>query len=215
MDCAAPHPGVAQSMSLSREDFTRSLAGHSPGADPSQELLSVLYDELRRLARARLRHEPPGATLGATALVHEAWLRLVGDADPGWNGRKHFFGAAALAMRRILVERARARGADKRGGGRERIELADGDALTGPRPTEFLDLDAALERFAALYPRQAQVIQLRHLAGLERSEVAELLDLSLDTVKRDQAFARAWLARELSKGGEDRPAPGPCAGRPD
>lgn len=171
-----------------------------PRPQSSEELLPVLYDELRALARSQLAKEPAGATLDATALVHEAWLRLVGDQDPGWNGRRHFFGAAALAMRRILVERARARGASKRGGALGRVELRESVVLAAGPPVDLLDLDDALEHLGRKHPRPHEVVLLRHFGGLELREVAAALDLSLATIKCDWSFALAWLRRELSRG---------------
>lgn len=189
-------------MPTPQEQITQVLADLSRGdrPDAGDALLPLLYDELRALARRRLAAEPPGATLDATALVHEVWLRLVGDADPGWNGRRHFFGAAALAMRRILVERARNRGARKRGGDFEQIELSESVAFAEGRPLDLLALDEALERLGAEHPRQREVVMLRHFAGLELTEVATLLELSPATIKSDWSFARAWLHRELSRG---------------
>jgi RNA polymerase sigma factor (TIGR02999 family) len=183
-----------------RSDVTLLLEGAGRG-DPraSQALLPLVYDELRRLAERRLAREPAGATLQATALVHEAWLRLVGDdGAPGdWGSRGHFFGAAAQAMRRILVERARARRAVKRGGGAARVTLAE-DAWAAPVPDEdLLALDEALERLSARDERKARVVLLRHFAGLTVEETAAALGVSPATVKSDWAFARAWLAREL------------------
>lgn len=163
----------------------------------AEELLPLLYDELRALAERRLAREAPGQTLQPTALVHEAWVRLVGEHDPGWSGRAHFFGAAARAMRRILVERARARRSAKRGGGAARVTI-DADALEARAPDDdVLDLEAALERLERRDARKARVVELRHFAGLTLEEVAVALGLSLSTVKADWAFARAWLAREL------------------
>ena len=189
-------------------DFTRTLcalAGASSSA-ATAELLPLVYDELRALARRQLSGEAPGATLGATALVHEAWMRLVGDVGPdapAWSGRRHFFGAAARAMRRILVEHARARAAQKRGGAFARVELSESVALTGPRPADVLDLDAALERLSEAHPRPHEVVLLRHFGGLTLAEVGALLELSPATVKDDWAFARAWLARELARGARE------------
>jgi RNA polymerase sigma factor (TIGR02999 family) len=163
------------------------------------ELLPLLYDELKALAKSRMERELPGQTLQATALVHEAYLRLVGERDPGWNGRGHFFGAAAEAMRRILIERARGRGRVKRGGGRERVELTEVATLDGEPSVDVLALDEALTRLAEHDERKARVVNLRHFAGLSLEDTAFALDVSLATVKSDWSFARAWLHRELSR----------------
>lgn len=169
-------------------------------AQSAEELLPLLYEELRGLARNHLRRGAPGPTLQATALVHEAYLRLVADADPGWDGRAHFYGAAAQAMRRILVERARARGSVKRGGGARPATLVDAVAtLTGEPDPDLLELDTALERLAGEAPRAARVVELLHFAGLGQEEAASVLGVSLSTLKTDWSFARAWLHRELSR----------------
>jgi RNA polymerase sigma factor (TIGR02999 family) len=168
----------------------------------SAELLPLVYDELHRLARQRMASEPAGHTLQATALVHEAWLRLVG-AEAGdvlWNGRGHFFGAAAQAMRRILVERARRRAGLRHGGALRRVELTESVALGDEESLDLLALDTALERLEALDGRKAQVVGLRFFGGLSVEETAAALDVSPATVKNDWAFARAWLHRELERG---------------
>lgn len=185
-----------------REQVSAALTAVCDGTRDSraagEALLPLVYGELRRLAHARLGREPAGATLQTTALVHEAYLRLVGDVDPGWNGRAHFFGAAAQAMRRILVDRARARAREKRGGGRDRESLHE-SALRAPvEPMDWIALDEALERLAAIEPRKAKVVELRFFAGLEMPEIARALAVSLATVKVDWSYARAWLHREMS-----------------
>ncbi len=177
--------------------------GGAAGHDAAEELLPLVYEELRRLARARLAGEGAPQTLQATALVHEAWLRLVGESDPGWSGRAHFFGAAAQAMRRILVERARARGAEKRGGDARRVSLDESAAVAAEPSLELLALDEALERLREHDARKAQVVLLRHFAGLDLEEVAAAIGVSLATVKTDWTYARAWLHRELSRGLRD------------
>lgn len=189
----APDPAVA------RSNVSRILAGatSSAGAQTTDELLPILYDELRALARARLAQERRPSTLQATALVHEAWLRLVGDPDPGWSSRAHFFGAAAQAMRRILVERARARLSEKRGGERSRVALDDAARVEVEAPAELIALDVALARLERHDPRKARIVSLRHFAGLSIEETARALDVSLATVKADWTYARAWLHREI------------------
>jgi RNA polymerase sigma factor (TIGR02999 family) len=165
------------------------------------ELLPLVYDELRRLAAWRLANEQPGQTLQATALVHEAYLRLVGKDDPQWNGRRHFFGAAAEAMRRILVENARRKSRLKRGGHLERVDL-EGLDLPMPIPLpddDLLALDEALDKLATTDPRATELVKLCFFAGLTQEQAAQELDISLSTVERTWSFARAWLFREIRK----------------
>ena len=173
------------------------------------ELLPLVYDELRRLAARRLAHEAPGQTLQATALVHEAYLRLVW-ADPGrpWEGRGHFFGAAAEAMRRILVENARRRQSGKRGGGRLRVGLDAADPAAPEPDAELLALDEALGRLAAVDPAKAELVTLRHFAGLTIPQAAEVLGISTATASRHWTFARAWLRREVAGDDDADPSRG-------
>lgn len=181
-------------------EVLRRMEAGDPAAP--RELLTLVYDDLRALAAQRVRRERPGPTLQPTALVHEAWLRLGGDHQPAWQGRAHFFGAAAEAMRRILVEAARRRGREKRGGGAERVDL-DEVTLIAPMPDEDLvALDAALSRLEAEDPRAATVVKLRFFVGLTVNEVAETLDSSDSTIERTWSFARAWLFRELNRGAQ-------------
>ncbi len=183
-------------------DVTRILSAIEAGdASAASQLLPLVYDELRRLAAQKLAQEKPGHTLQATALVHEAYLRLVdGGKGQEWHGRAHFFAAAAEAMRRILVESARRKRRLKHGGGRERQELLP-DGIAAPAPDEdLLALDAALARFAVGYPLQAQLVELRYFAGLTGDEAARLLGMSPSTADRHWVFARAWLRRELQRG---------------
>jgi RNA polymerase sigma factor (TIGR02999 family) len=167
-------------------------------------LLPDAYQELRRLAAAYLRRERPGQTLQPTALVHEAYLRLAKDKPGRWQNRAHFCAIAANAMRQILVERARARGALKRGGGQPRVTLVDGIEAAagndGPAQIDLLALDQALTRLAELDPRQARIVELRYFGGLSLEETADALDVAPATVKRDWTVARAFLARELDRG---------------
>jgi RNA polymerase sigma factor (TIGR02999 family) len=161
-----------------------------------------VYEELRRLARARMAKEKgrgAGFTLQPTALVHEAYMRLIGSADVKWNGRGHFFGAAASAMRRILVERARHRDRVKHGGGRQRVELEEHAAMSDePEPDELLALDEGLNKLERQDKRKADVVMLRYFAGLSVEDTATALGVSEATVKNDWTFARAWLNREMS-----------------
>jgi RNA polymerase sigma factor (TIGR02999 family) len=162
-------------------------------------LLPLVYEELRKLAAARMAQEAPGNTLTATALVHEAYLRLVGPADDArWDSRGHFFAAAAEAMRRILVDAARRKRTDKHGGGRGHIPLeAAQPAAPDPRD-DLVALDAALTRLVAVDPQAAKLVELRHFAGLSVAEAAQALGVSMRTADRLWAFARAWLHRELT-----------------
>lgn len=179
--------------------------------EPTAEMIEALYQELRDLARARMRRERPDATLRTTELVHEAYLRLGGPEHRGWASRAHFFASAAGAMRRILIERARARAREKRGGeaGRppQRVSFSDlGPADLGVDydPDEVLALDGAIERLRVLDGRAASVVQLRFYAGLSVEETAEALGVATRTVKRDWTVARAWLYRDLSGGSAEQ-----------
>jgi RNA polymerase sigma factor (TIGR02999 family) len=164
---------------------------------PAAELLPVVYSELRRLAVALSGRLPPGQTLQPTALVHEAYLRLVGERDPGWHGRRHFFGAAARAMRNILVERARHKGAHKRGGGGRRVELTEGLAVIEPPDDDLLAVDDAIQKLQVEKPDLAEIVMLRYFAGLSVDETAAVLGVSASTLAREWRFARAWLVRRL------------------
>jgi RNA polymerase sigma factor (TIGR02999 family) len=183
-------------------DVTRLLeAAHRGDRQAAAELLPLVYDELRKLAAAKLAQEKPGQTLDATALVHEAYLRLVG-ATPqaAFEGRGHFFAAAAEAIRRILVEQARRRQAAKRGGQRRREEL-DPDRIAAPVPEdELLALHEALDRLAESHPEKAELVKLRYFAGLTADQAAAALGLSPSTADRHWAYARAWLRRVMSAG---------------
>jgi RNA polymerase sigma factor (TIGR02999 family) len=178
--------------------------------DPSaaEELLPLVYAELRRLAATRLARETPGQTLQPTALVHEAYLRLV-DAPQArsWSSRGHFFAAAAEAMRRILVERARRKGRARHGGGLLRIELRDVDVAAPTDDERILLLDEALTRLAAVRPQAAELVKLRFYAGLPFDQIGPLLALSPRTVRRLWSFARAWLRREVKQSNASPPEP--------
>jgi RNA polymerase sigma-70 factor (ECF subfamily) len=187
-------------------DPTRLLTRAASGDDKAiSQLMPLVYDELRRLAASYIRRERPGQTLQATALVHEAYVRLIHEKAHNWQNRTHFLAIAALSMRQILVQRARARRAAKRGGDPVRITI-DERLLPAPArgATDEIDLvalDAALTRLAALNERQAKVVELRYFGGLGVEETAAALDISPATVKRDWTLARAWLKRELADGG--------------
>ncbi len=196
-------------------EVTRILSAIEQG-DPTaaEQLLPLVYDELRRLAAQRLASEKPGQTLQATALVHDAYLRLVGGAAApvGWNGRGHFFGAAAEAMRRILVENARRKRAAKRDGGGRRVSLEGLEVADSAPPEQLLALDQALSRLAEEDPRKAELVKLRFYAGLSIEATANALDISPATAKRWWTFARIWLLREVGGiEGEAGAAPPPAS----
>jgi RNA polymerase sigma factor (TIGR02999 family) len=182
-------------------EFRRLLDEASGGSQEAlARLMPLVYEELRRMASGYLRRERRGHTLQTTALVHEAYLRLVGQDDLSFENRAHFRAIAARTMRRILVEHARARGAAKRGGSRKRVTLEDTLALAPSPRLDLQALDEALERLAALDAQQARIVELRFFAGLTVEETAEAVGLSPATIKREWAMARAWLRRELARG---------------
>jgi RNA polymerase sigma factor (TIGR02999 family) len=187
------------------KDVTQILSAIEQG-DPraAEQLLPLVYDELRRLAARQLARERPGQTLQATALVHEAYLRLVEGERPGpappWDSRRHFFAAAAEAMRRILVEQARRKRSVRHGGGRRRLDLDEALSLPGPRQ-DLLALDEALTRLAEEQPLKAELVKLRFFAGLTMPEAAQALGVSLATAERYWTFARSWLYAELADRG--------------
>jgi RNA polymerase sigma factor (TIGR02999 family) len=179
-------------------EVTRILTAIEQGdAKSTDELLPVVYNELRRLAAHKMANEPAGHTLQPTALVHEAWLKLVAPTAQSWQNRAHFFGAAAEAMRRILIARARRKGRQRRGSGAEHLD-ADEIEIASPVPDDqFLALNDALDRFAALEPQQAELVKLRYFVGLKIEEAAEVLGISKATAKRWWVYARAWLFNEI------------------
>jgi RNA polymerase sigma factor (TIGR02999 family) len=187
-------------------DATRLLDAAAAGdRRAAADLLPLVYDELRRLAAARLADEPAGQTLQPTALVHEAYLRLVGAApQAAWNGRGHFFAAAAEAMRRILVEAARRKNRIRHGGGFRRHELHPDAAPAPGSDPDVLAVDAALRRFAERYPVHARLVELRYFGGLTGDEAAGVLGVSPSTADRHWVFARAWLRRELEGAGDSQ-----------
>ena len=182
-------------------EVTRLLDAIGQGdAGAVAQLLPLVYDELRRLAAQRMAQEKPGQTLQATALVHEAYLRLVGEGDFEWDNRRHFFAAAAEAMRRILVDQARRKRRVRHGGGKQRIDLDEAYSLVQPPSDDLLALDEAIARLTSINPVRAEVVKLRFFAGLTMPEVARTLGISLPTAERYWAFARTWLFTELKEG---------------
>src|SRR5277367_2379798 len=179
-------------------DVTQILTAIEQG-DPhaAEQLLPLVYDELRRLAASKLAHEHPGQTLQATALVHEAWLRLGGQENQAWNGRPHFLGAAAEAMRRILIDNARRKRAVRHGGGQQRVDLQEVEIAVAVKDDDLLEVNAALERFAAQDKQKAELVKLRYFTGLTIEEAAEILGVSTPTANRWWAYARAWLHKEI------------------
>jgi RNA polymerase sigma factor (TIGR02999 family) len=179
-------------------DVTRLLSAIDR-SDPeaAEELLPLLYEELRKLAAQKMANEAPGQTLQPTALVHEAWLRLVGSGQEHWNSRGHFFGAAAEAMRRILVERARKKARVRHGGQLERVALDHVTVASQDNDDTVLAIHEALEKLGAQSPQKAEVVKLRYFAGMEHAEIAEALGVSEPTVRRHWAYARSWLYAEI------------------
>jgi RNA polymerase sigma factor (TIGR02999 family) len=165
----------------------------------ADQLLPLVYAELRRLATARMAGETPGQTLQPTALVHEAYLQLVGDPARKWEGRAHFFGAAAEAMRRILIDQARRKSALRHGGGWQRLDIEEIDLAATTSPHELIEVDEALERFAAQDKQKAELVKLRFFVGMSIAEAAEVMGISPATAKRWWAYSRAWLYQELGK----------------
>lgn len=173
------------------------------GAARTEDLLPLVYDELRRLAAVQMQHEPAGRTLQATALVHEAFLRLIGNEQATWQNRRHFFGAAAIAMQRILVEQTRQRRQLKRGGAHQQVELVDFEIVAVPRPSddELLALDDALRQLELEDPAKAELVRLRYFAGLTEDEAALALNISRATASRWWIFAKAWLFQRVQGNG--------------
>jgi RNA polymerase sigma factor (TIGR02999 family) len=188
-------------MNSRSEEVTQILEAADAGDKLAAErLLPLLYEELRRLAAAKMAQEAPGQTLQPTALVHEAWLRLVGEGNQRWNSRGHFFAAAAEAMRRILVEHARRKKALRHGGGQERVSLADVEPAGEPGDDRLLAVDEALDELAGLDAAQAEVVKLRFFVGLKLEEIAALHGVSMKTVQRQWTHARTWLFERIQRG---------------
>jgi RNA polymerase sigma factor (TIGR02999 family) len=182
-------------------DATVMMAAVEAG-DPqaAEKLLVLVYDELRRLAASKLAQEAPGQTLQPTALVHEAWLRLVGDQNPSFKDRTHFFRASAEAMRHILIDRARRKKTERHGGSYRRVEFEEFDVATPSADEQLLVVNEALEKLAVEHPVQAELVKLRYFAGLTNEEISEVLGISVSTVKNYWAFSRAWLLNEIDGG---------------
>ena len=188
-------------MGVAMSDVTRLLNAIDAG-DPkaADQLLPLVYEELHRLAAAKMAQEKPGQTLQATALVHEAWLRLAGSEEQkDWNSRGHFFGAAAEAMRRILVDRARQKNRIRHGGELERVDLEQVSFATEDTNGTVLAIHEALEKLALESPQKAEIVKLRYFTGLEHEEIAQALGISEPTLRRHWAYARSWLYAELKK----------------
>jgi RNA polymerase sigma-70 factor, ECF subfamily len=186
---------------MAGSEITQLLASLKDGdrTAAAAKLMPLVYDEFRALAARHLRRERANHTLQPTALVHEAYMRLIDQTRVGWQGRTHFFAVGAQAIRRILVDHARQRKRQKRGGGAQKITLDDSVALAPQREEQVLALDEALEKLTKLDPRQAQVVEMRFFAGMSVEEVADQLGVSKRTVEGDWTMARAWLMRELSR----------------
>ncbi|MEM6471856.1 MAG: sigma-70 family RNA polymerase sigma factor [Planctomycetota bacterium] len=185
----------------SRNRITQLLFEAETNADSvlTEELLPLVYDELKRLAGQQMAQEKPGQTLQPTALVHEAYLRLVGNPELRWESRGHFFAAAARSMRQILINRANRKKAIKHGGDRKRVELDDVVCLDEPEPERMIALDSVLKKLEEIDPRKGEIVNLRYFAGLTIEETASALGMSPATVKRDWQFARTWLHREMGR----------------
>lgn len=179
-------------------DVTRILQSMESG-DPNAagELLPLVYGELRKLAASKMAHESPNQTLQPTALVHEAWLRLTQNQNVKWNGRAHFFGAAAEAMRRILIDNARRKSARRHGGGRQRMDLDELDIAAPAKEDEMLAINDALEEFVTIDKQKAELVKLRYFVGLTNEESAEILGISVPTARRWWSYARAWLYQKI------------------
>ena len=180
------------------EDATSMLNAMEMGdTHAAEKLLTLVYDELRKLAAFKMSQEAPGQTLQPTALVHEAWLRLIGSGNQKFQNRAHFFSVAAEAMRRILIDRVRRKRAQRHGGGCERVEFEELDIAAPDPDDELLAVHEALEKLANEHPRQAELVKLRYFAGMTNEEVASLLGISVSTAKADWVFSRAWLYKEI------------------
>jgi RNA polymerase sigma factor (TIGR02999 family) len=180
-------------------DVTRILQSMESGdAKAAEELLPLVYGELRKLAASKMAHEAPNQTLQPTALVHEAWLRLTGNENVKWNGRAHFFGAAAEAMRRILIDNARRKQALRHGGNQQRLDVDDVEIAAPAKEEELLAINEALDEFAKTDKQKAELVKLRYFIGLTIEESAEILGVSVPTARRWWSYARAWLYQKIN-----------------
>jgi RNA polymerase sigma factor (TIGR02999 family) len=188
-----------KSSEVDMSDATLLLTAVEKG-DPTaaEQLLNLLYEELRRLATSKMAHEAPGQTLQPTALVHEAWLRLVGSKNPKFENRAHFFSAAAEAMRRILIDRARRRRTQRHGGKLERVDLEEQDVAAPAADDQLLAVNEIVDTLAKNHPVQAEVVKLRYFVGMTNEETAEALNISVATVKNYWTFARTWIFKEIN-----------------
>lgn len=180
-------------------EITLLLADWAKGDDQAlEQLMPLVYDELRRMARNHMRRQPSGHTFQTTELIHEAYLKLAKQGEQNWQNRAHFFGVAASAMRHILVDYARSKSSQKRGGWQEKVTLAENARVATDHSKDMIALDDALKSLAILDARKSRVVELKYFGGITNEEVAEVLNISTDTVKRDWRFARTWLLRELT-----------------
>lgn len=187
-------------MTTSHHQISQLLARYSDGDQEAfEQLMPLVYGELRKMAKRYMRGQPTGHTLQTTALIHEAYLKMAGQQDKRWQNRTHFFGVAAQAMRHILVDYARARQAGKRGGEAHEVTFEEAALVTDQRAAEVVALDEALDSLAKLAPRQSRVVELRYFGGLSVEETAEVLKISAETVTRDWRMAKTWLLRELQR----------------
>jgi RNA polymerase sigma factor (TIGR02999 family) len=194
----ALRPLRGRNCQLEMDDATSMLNAMEQGdTRAAGQLLTLVYEELRKLAAYRMSQEPPGQTLQPTALVHEAWLRLVGGANPKFENRAHFFSVAAEAMRRILIDRARRKRTQRHGGEFERTDFAGIDLAAPDTDDELLAVHESLEKLAGEHPRQAELVKLRYFVGMSNEEAAQILGISVSTAKADWSFARAWLFNEI------------------
>jgi RNA polymerase sigma factor (TIGR02999 family) len=182
-------------------DLTVLLNRVAGGNGAADQLLPLVYEELRRVAAQKMTREMAGQTLQATALVHEAWIR-VGGASQSWENRAHFFGAAAEAMRRILIDRARSKGAVRHGGGLERLNIDNVEIEAGVHSDHLIAVHEALDEFAAHDPQKAELVKLRYFAGMTMAEAADVLGISVPTAKQSWTYARAWLFRKIKQGNQ-------------
>lgn len=180
-------------------EITRICQSFGDNPKAAEELLPLVYDDLRRLAASKMALEAPGQTLQTTALVHEAWLRVAADNCNEWESRRHFFGAAAEAMRRILIEQARRKRAMRHGGGQQRVDVHDVEIAAPASEDQLLAVHEALDRLAEHDPVKAELVKLHYFVGLTLEQAGEILDISTPTAKRYWAYARAWLYRELKR----------------